>query len=257
MQKTLFPAESRHWYFGRPCAMAALICCLLWAGPVDADAQAQEPETGGGQTVRTESPAYTEMIAAAHPLAADAGARVLAAGGSAVDAAIATQLVLNLVEPQSSGIGGGAFLLHYEAATGDLRSYDGRETAPAAATPDLFVNPDGSLPGYFEALAGGRSVGAPGLLRMLEAAHRAHGVLPWRDLFEPGHRAGGGRLRDRPAAEHAAFASTDDRPVPRCGGVLSRRRRDGEESRHTASQPGVRRHAAADRRRRERCVLPR
>ena len=165
--------------------MAALICCLLWAGPSNAETQAPEPETGAGQTVRTESPAYTEMVAAAHPLAADAGARVLAAGGSAVDAAIATQLVLNLVEPQSSGIGGGAFLLHYEAVTGDLRTYDGRETAPAAATPELFVNPDGSLPGYFEALAGGRSVGAPGLLRMLEAAHRAHGVLPWRDLFEP------------------------------------------------------------------------
>ena len=113
------------------------------------------------------------MVAAANPHAARVGAKILAQGGSAVDAAIAMQLVLNLVEPQSSGIGGGAFLLHYQATSGAVQAYDGRETAPAAATGDLFVKPDGSLPGYFEALVGGRSVGAPGLLRMLEAAHQA------------------------------------------------------------------------------------
>ena len=125
------------------------------------------------------------MAVAANPLAARAGAGVLARGGSAVDAAIAMQMALNLVEPQSSGIGGGGFLLHYDAQTGAVAAYDGRETAPSAARGGLFLKPDGSAPGYFEALAGGRSVGAPGLLRMLERAHAAHGRLPWSGLFRP------------------------------------------------------------------------
>lgn len=125
------------------------------------------------------------IVAAAHPLAADAGMEVLAAGGSAVDAAIAVQAVLTLVEPQSSGIGGGAFMLHWRASDGRLDAYDGRETAPAAATPALFLKDDGTPMDFFEAVVGGRSVGAPGVLRMLELAHRSHGKLPWGVLFEP------------------------------------------------------------------------
>ncbi|MFQ6017176.1 MAG: gamma-glutamyltransferase [Kiloniellaceae bacterium] len=129
--------------------------------------------------------AERQMVAAAHPLAAEVGRDVLRAGGAAVDAAIAAQLVLNLVEPQSSGIGGGGFLLHYQAASGEIAAYDGRETAPAAATTGLFLKPDGEPMGFWEAAVGGRSVGVPGLLRMLELAHRAHGRLPWATLFKP------------------------------------------------------------------------
>src|ERR671936_817488 len=122
------------------------------------------------------------MVAAAHPLAVDAGYDVLARGGSAVDAAIAVQMVLGLVEPESSGIGGGAFLLHWSQRDQKLRSYDGRETAPAAARADRFMR-DGKPMGFMEAVIGGRSVGVPGVVRMLELAHRKHGRLPWADLF--------------------------------------------------------------------------
>jgi len=132
--------------------------------------------------------ARTHIIAAANPHAADAGLAVLRAGGSAVDAAVAIQMVLTLVEPQSSGIGGGAFMLHYDAAAKKVGAYDGRETAPAAATDALFLRPDGSSMKFFEALVGGRAVGAPGVLRMLELAHQKHGKLLWRDLFAPAIR---------------------------------------------------------------------
>lgn len=124
------------------------------------------------------------MVAAAHPLAADAGQAVLRRGGSAVDAAVAVQMVLGLVEPQSSGIGGGAFMLHWSAAERTLRSYDGRETAPAAAGARLFLDDEGKPLPFFDAVVGGRSVGVPGVLRMLELAHQRHGHLPWRELFQ-------------------------------------------------------------------------
>ena len=124
------------------------------------------------------------MVSAAHPLAAQAGYDVLARGGSAVDAAIAVQMVLGLVEPESSGIGGGAFLLHWSQREQNLRSYDGRETAPMAARPDRFLV-DGKPMAFIEAVVGGRSVGVPGVLRMLELAHRRHGRLPWAELFKP------------------------------------------------------------------------
>lgn len=132
--------------------------------------------------------AARQMVAAANPLAANAGREILRAGGSAVDAAIAMSLVLNLVEPQSSGIGGGAFLLHYDGKTGEIAAYDGRETAPADVGPDLFLRPNGEPMGFWEAVVGGRSVGVPGLLRMFELAHMAHGRLPWATLFEPAIR---------------------------------------------------------------------
>ena len=143
------------------------------------------PEPTGGSSVGMVTSAERELVAAANPYAARAGARILSDGGSAIDAAIAAQLVLNLVEPQSSGIGGGAFLLYFDAAAKSLVSYDGRETAPAAATPGMFLRADGTVPGYIEALEGGRGVGVPGLLRMLEMAHHASGKLPWSQLFEP------------------------------------------------------------------------
>jgi len=126
-----------------------------------------------------------QMIAAANPYAAQAGLDMLARGGGAVDAAIAAQLVLNLVEPQSSGIGGGGFMLSYDARDGSVIAYDGRETAPAAVTPKLFLDSDGAPLKFFDAVLGGRAVGVPGLLAMLKLAHERHGKLSWADLFEP------------------------------------------------------------------------
>ena len=127
--------------------------------------------------------AKTQMVAAANPQASRAGLEVLRQGGSALDAAVAVQMVLNVVEPQSSGIGGGAFLLYYEAATRTVFAYDGRETAPTAATEDLFFGPDGKPMKFFDAVVGGRAVGVPGVLRMLDLAHTRHGKLPWAGLF--------------------------------------------------------------------------
>ncbi len=129
-----------------------------------------------------------QMVAAANPLAVEAGMAMLRQDGSATDAAIATALVLGLVEPQSSGIGGGAFLLHYSAASREVAAYDGRESAPAGADEALFLTADSEPLPFWEAVVGGRSVGTPGLLRMLELAHQAHGRLPWAELFEPAIR---------------------------------------------------------------------
>lgn len=128
------------------------------------------------------------MIAAANPLAVDAGLEVLAQGGSAVDAAIAVQAVLGLVEPQSSGLGGGAFMLHYDAASGDVVTYDGREVAPAGATPDMFLDESGKPLRFFDAVKSGRSIGVPGVIAMLELAHREHGRLPWSRSWTPAIR---------------------------------------------------------------------
>ncbi|WP_170984150.1 gamma-glutamyltransferase [Rhodoligotrophos defluvii] len=125
------------------------------------------------------------MVATADKRASEAALAVLAEGGSAVDAAIAAQLVLGLVEPQSSGIGGGAFLLHWTAASGRMDAYDGRETAPASARADLFLMPDGQPMAFMDAVVGGRSVGVPGIVRMMWMAHQAHGRLPWSRLFAP------------------------------------------------------------------------
>lgn len=128
------------------------------------------------------------MVAAANPLAVDAGLEILRAGGSAVDAAIAVQAVLGLVEPQSSGIGGGAFMMHYDAATGDVVSYDGREVAPAGATPQLFLDSEGRPLPFWDAVQSGRSVGVPGVVAMLALAHREQGRLPWARSWQPAIR---------------------------------------------------------------------
>ncbi len=122
-------------------------------------------------------------VAAANPLATAAGFQVLQAGGSALDAAVAVQMVLTLVEPQSSGIGGGAFLLHWDGRS--VQAWDGRETAPAAADERLFLDADGKPLPFQQAVVGGRSVGVPGAVKLLEAAHRGHGRLPWAQLMQP------------------------------------------------------------------------
>ncbi len=127
------------------------------------------------------------FVAAANPLAVEAGLKILREGGSAVDAAVAVQAVLGLVEPQSSGLGGGAFMMVFDARTGEVTSYDGRETAPAAATPELFYE-DGRPLGVGDAILSGRSTGAPGAVAMLAMAQAAHGRLPWNALFGDAER---------------------------------------------------------------------
>ncbi len=141
----------------------------------------------GSAPVAAVPPARGPFVAAANPLAVEAGLEVLRRGGSAVDAAVAVQAVLGLVEPQSSGLGGGAFMMHYDAATGEVTSYDGRETAPASATPELFHENGRPLP-IGDAILSGRSTGAPGVVAMLGMAHAEHGRLPWRDLFGEARR---------------------------------------------------------------------
>lgn len=149
-----------------------------------ATAQLANPEPGSGLSEKALAVAERHMVSAANPLAAEAGLLMLRKGGTATDAAIATQLVLGLVEPQSSGLGGGAFIVHWDNAGKQLKTYDGRETAPAAARPDRFLR-DGKPMDFDTAVHSGLSVGIPGLVRLLEEAHRKHGRLPWPDLFQP------------------------------------------------------------------------
>lgn len=143
----------------------------------------QQPEGASGLTAKPGWATTRFAVAAANPLATDAGYQVLKAGGSAVDAAVAVQMVLTLVEPQSSGIGGGAFLLHSNGR--EVEAFDGRETAPAAADERLFLGANGQPLPFHDAVVGGRSVGVPGTVRLLEMAHRQHGKLPWASLFQP------------------------------------------------------------------------
>ncbi len=141
------------------------------------------PELASGWTPKPGWSAQRFMVAAANPQATDAGYRILRAGGNAMDAAIAVQMVLTLVEPQSSGIGGGAFLMHWDGHA--VKAWDGRETAPAAADERMFLGADGKPVPFGVAVFGGRAVATPGALVMLEQAHRAHGKLPWAQLFAP------------------------------------------------------------------------
>ncbi|MBV2128486.1 gamma-glutamyltransferase [Arsukibacterium indicum] len=143
----------------------------------------REPEAATGLTHQQLIRSKQAMVAAAHPLAVQAGQKILAKGGSAVDAAIATQLMLGLVEPQSSGIGGGAFILHWHKAGQRLTSFDGRETAPAAVDGNLFTS-NGKPLDWRAAYVGGKSVGVPGVLKALAMAHQQYGRLPWPALFD-------------------------------------------------------------------------
>jgi gamma-glutamyltranspeptidase / glutathione hydrolase len=169
--------------------MSVFLIRLSLAFWVPAMLFAQEaPEASTDREEKAAVVARHHMVVAANPLASDAGLEILRAGGSAVDAAVAVQMVLGLVEPQSSGIGGGAFLLHWSASERRVRSYDGRETAPAAAAENRFLDSNGQPLARRGAIESGRSVGVPGAVRMLELAHRRHGRLPWKRLFEPAIR---------------------------------------------------------------------
>lgn len=161
-----------------------LLAALLLLTPPFAQTMA-EPEDVTVLVVKPLVTAHEHMIVAAHPLAAQTGDRMMAGGGSAADAAIAALLVLNVVEPQSSGLGGGGFALVH--GPGGLTTWDARETAPAGATPDMFMENGEALP-FRTAVASGRSIGVPGLLRLMEALHARHGKLLWADLFQPAIR---------------------------------------------------------------------
>ncbi|MEO3999102.1 gamma-glutamyltransferase [Mesorhizobium sp. CAU 1732] len=143
------------------------------------------PERAAGSSAGGLVRAEKHMVVAANPLAAQAGLAILRQGGSAADALVAVQTTLGLVEPQSSGIGGGAFLVWYDAQSRTVTTFDGRETAPKAATGDLFLGDDGQPLGFFDAVVGGRSVGVPGVPRLMETIHERAGKLPWADLFAP------------------------------------------------------------------------
>jgi len=163
-------------------AAATFVACACAAAAAQTPAP---PELPSGWVAKRPVESRTFMVIAANPLAAQAGDTMLRAGGTAVDAAIAAQLVLGLVEPQSSGLGGGAFMLVHDGRTQRLVAYDGRETAPAAARPDRFLGADGAPVAFADATLGGRAVGVPGAVRLLELAHRRHGRLAWRALFAP------------------------------------------------------------------------
>lgn len=160
-----------------------LLLCL----PCVSFAAQTDPEAATGLQKKSVVHAKHMLVVSANPYATDAGYQMLAKGGTAVDAAIATQLVLGLVEPQSSGIGGGLFLLHYDQQTKQLRSIDGRETAPKAASADWFRE-NGQLLPWNQAFVGGKAVGTPGVIRALALAHQQHGKLPWPELFQPAIR---------------------------------------------------------------------
>ncbi len=190
----------------KPVAAALLLAALsLSALPAAAQPAGRDnPEKDTGVTRQEAVFAKDFLVVAAHPLAAQAGFNLLQRGGSAIDAAIAVQAMLTLVEPQSSGIGGGAFILHHDGSR--LLTYDGRETAPAAASPELFLGPDGKPDPWIKAVVGGRSVGVPGVLKALAMAHRRYGKLPWAELFDDAIRVSEQGFRVSPRFARLAAA---------------------------------------------------
>ena len=154
-------------------------------------AQAQDvadnvaPEFSSGVTKKELVKAQNQMVVSANPYASEAGYQMLKNGGNAIDAMVAVQTVLGLVEPQSSGLGGGAFLIYFDAEQQKLTTYDGRETAPLAATPDMFLDDNGQPLYFFDAVIGGRSVGTPGTVRLLHETHKKYGKLKWADVIAP------------------------------------------------------------------------
>jgi gamma-glutamyltranspeptidase/glutathione hydrolase len=157
---------------------ASAVGCRTAPAPTDIQGGRAPTATGAARVVATPG------VVAANPYAVDAGLAVLRAGGGAADAAVAVQAALGLVEPQSSGLGGGAFMLYYDAKTGTITAFDGRETAPAGATPDMFLDEKGTPLSYSDAVTGGRSTGVPGAVAMLGLVHSQHGRLPWQALFD-------------------------------------------------------------------------
>jgi gamma-glutamyltranspeptidase/glutathione hydrolase len=169
-------------------ALPALLAALTLLANAQQATDLVAPEASTSDTAKTVVRTTRQMVVAANPLAAEAGRAILNAGGSAADALVTVQTVLGLVEPQSSGIGGGAFLVWYDAKTRQITTYDGRETAPASASGDLFIGADGKPLEFFKAVVGGRSVGVPGVMRLMEMVHGQHGKLDWPQLIHPAIR---------------------------------------------------------------------
>lgn len=188
-----------------------VLAAALAFAPLPSTAQFATPEPGSDRVARPLATAERRMVVTANPLASEAGLAMLRQGGSAVDAAIAAQLVLGLVEPQSSGLGGGGFMV-LALPDGRVVTHDGRETAPAGTGADRFLGPDGKPLGYFAALDHGRAVGTPGAVALLAHAHARHGRLPWADLFQPAIR----------------LAEEGFPVAPRLNGVLTRWRKQLE-----------------------------
>jgi len=166
-------------------AIALITSQFILLPTVQAKIEIREPEGATGFNPNKAVSSKNYMVVSANPYASQAGLDMLDKGGSAVDAAIAAQLVLSLVEPQSSGIGGGSFILHWDNKKQQLTTFDGRETAPQAATSELFLNKKGKPLRWIDAVVGGRSVGVPGLIAALEKSHKQFGVLPWQTVFQP------------------------------------------------------------------------
>ncbi len=211
--------------------MLALLISAAWAD------QPAQPEVASGFLLGNEARGRLYMAVTSNPLATDAAMEILRAGGTAADAAISAQLVLNLVEPQSSGLGGGGFLLYHDAREQRLRAYDGRETAPAAAQPEHFLGAEGGPLVFHEAAVGGRAVGVPGLPALLDLVYRNHGRMLWPKLFAPALRlavegfplsprlhkllAEDRFLRDDPAARRLYY-EPDGRPKPVGARIVNR-----------------------------------
>jgi len=191
---------SHHLRFLAPACLALVIAACQPSAVREPPPPASE--AGAAAATRT-----TAGVAAANPYAVEAGLAILREGGSAIDAAVAVQAMLGLVEPQSSGIGGGAFLMYYEAASGRITAFDGREAAPRGASPDMFLKADGEPMPWREGVISGRSTGVPGVMPMLGAAHQRFGRLPWTRLFGPAIRAAEEGVRT--PARLARFANGD------------------------------------------------
>jgi gamma-glutamyltranspeptidase/glutathione hydrolase len=201
-----------------PLSMTRAVALAVAFAAASAFAQQPPPELPSGWTDKSIIYSKREMIAAANPLAVNAGAEILAAGGSAVDAAVAVQMVLGLVEPQSSGLGGGAFFTTYTAATKTVETYDGRETAPAKATGNYFLNSSGQPLGFTQAVIGGLSTGVPGAIRALELAHKEKGKLPWASLFAPAIKLAEGGFAISPRLYSALQGANAELKGPRGAG---------------------------------------
>ncbi|MGG6377903.1 gamma-glutamyltransferase [Vibrio cholerae] len=168
-----------------PLALPALMFAMTAQATPNQATDAVAPEQATGFEHKSLVKAKNWMVTAANPLASEAGASILRQGGNAIDAMVTTQLMLGLVEPQSSGIGGGSFLVYWDAKKKALTTFDGRETAPLNATPELFLDSTGQPMKFYDAVVGGRSVGTPGTVKLLWETHRQYGKLEWARLIEP------------------------------------------------------------------------
>jgi len=199
-----------------PPAPAAAVPAAPTSAPQTAKGEAQPPATATPTAAsswfrRHRHRGLQPWVAAANPLAVDAGIEILKQGGKAVDAAVAVQAMLGLVEPQSSGVAGGAFLMYYDAHTGKVTAFDGREKAPAGAHPDMFLDEHGKPLSYVEAVRSGRSTGVPGVMAMLWSAHHKFGAMHWLELFQPAIRSASQGFK---VSERLAMFLSEGSPFP-------------------------------------------